>query len=1048
MAVLPTGAVTFLFTDIEGSTHLLQKLGPSWADVLATHCDLLRSAVSGAGGIEFGNEGDALFFVFEGAGDAVAGALAGQRAIDGHRWPEGHRVRVRMGMHSGEATLTRGGTYVGLALHQAARICSAGHGGQVVLTSATAKLAAERMPDGTSLVDLGHHRLRDLPDPLHLFQLAHPDLAERFPRLRSDAAPGNLPKQITRFVGRSSLVEAAVRQLTAGASLLTFTGAGGAGKTRLALEVAAEVVDTVPHGAWLVELASLTDGSLVAQTVAAALDVREEPGLTVVESLAASLADKRLLLLLDNCEHVVAEAADLVGDLLAACPGLQVVVASQEALGITGEVTVRVPPLPAAEGVELFVDRARLHRPDFELNDDTAAAVDAICGRLDGIPLAIELAAARVAVLSPRQIADRLDDQFRLLTGGSRTALPRHRTLRAAVDWSFSLLGADEQRLLCSLAVFPGPFSLDAVEAVCDGDLDLLSRLVARSLVVVEEQDLEARYHLLESIRQYAEDKLADEGRLAELRRALVGWCAELVTRAEAELSGPAQATWFGRLDREYDLIRAALGWAEPADLLEMSADLWRFWLVRGHWNEGLSWLDRALSFEGGRPMARARALAAAGDLATEQGDLARSQSLLEEALELWRSLDDIEGVARALNHLGNLARMRGEFDTARGFLSEALGIRRAAGNDRATATSLRNLGVVAARQRDTETARSYYREALPLARSSGDSRVVASLTALLAQVAFADGESDEAMALADEGLALAREVGDRRLTAEHLTILAGLASAAGDDAGATTRFEEALVIWRSLDAPDAVAWLHTVLGEMALAAGGVEVAWRHLEEARQVWTRLGDEPQGAAVAVLAGQVACMTGRLDEADELLHGAEDVAARLGDAALASAASHGLGEVARLRGRWDEAAGLYERALLEADATGWRRLRWGPVLGLAVVARHQGRYDEAHELLRQSIALRPGIGRRLGTAGCLDEVAAVLAETGKPAAAAQLLGAASSLRRSAGAARLPVNVEEHEGLVASLRTRLGDDVYDAAWHRGAALGADEAVALALE
>jgi predicted ATPase/class 3 adenylate cyclase/Tfp pilus assembly protein PilF len=1053
----PTGTVTFLFTDIEGSTHALQQLGDAYAQLLGLYTEVLCEAFTVAGGIEFGTEGDALFFAFHDAGSAVGAALEGQLALSEQRWPGGLDVRVRMGIHTGEASLTPAGTYVGLALHLAARVCSAAHGAQVVLSDDTLVLAGA-LPPAAEAIDLGHHRLKDFPDPVALYQLVHPRLQREFPRLRSDAAPGNLPKQITRFVGRGRQLAQATEWLAQGKPLVSLTGPGGAGKTRLALEVAAEVVDAYPHGAWLVELAAINEGERVAQAVASAIGLRDEPGRELVDSLVDTLRTQRALLVLDNCEHLVAACAELSTRLLQSCPGLQILATSQEALGVTGEAVLLVPSLELhTEAVELFVDRARLHRPDFDAAAN-AEVIGKIVARLDGIPLAIELASARVGVLSPTQIAARLDDQFRLLTGGSRAALPRQRTLRAAVDWSHSLLTDDEQVLLRRLAVFAGGFGLEGAEAVGGGDvLDGLARLVARSLVIAEEQDGEARYRLLETIRQYAQDKLAEAGELAGVRSRHLEWFHRFVLDAEPELTGPDQAEWLARLDREADNLRAAMDWcgshpSGDALLLTFAVSLWRFWLVRGHWNEGRSWLARALAVSTDpRSATHARALAAAGDLATEEADYRAASQLLQASLELWRDLDEPEGVAKTLNHLGNLARARFEHDAARSLLTEALGIRRQEGNLRGISVSLRNLGVLAAQQRDFETARSFYEEALPIARGHGDKRVVASLAHGLAQVRFADGDHGGAASLAEEGLAIAGQLGDRQLIAELLTVLSGISAAEGDAALAASRLEESLVLWRALGSRNAVAWVHTTLGEMALAAGDLRRAQGNLATALDAWRRIGDAAAVARVASVAGQCSFLLDEPTDAKPSFEEALELAAKVGDDSLRAAALQGLGDVARVQGDLAYAQRLYDQSLEVAAATGWKRLLWGPMLGLAIVARQRREPQRALELLRQSIALRPGLGRRLGTAGCLDEIAAVLATSSSPSSAgvletaARLLGAARGLREEVGAELPPVRRGPHEAVLASVREQLGEG-FAPAWKSGLAMTADDAVALA--
>jgi predicted ATPase/class 3 adenylate cyclase len=851
----PSGWVTFLFTDIEGSTHLLQRLGERYAVLLDAHRRLIWDAISAHGGREFGTQGDAVFAAFAHPADAVWAALSAQRALAHYPWPIGFEIHVRMGIHSGEASIDPGG-YVGLAVHEVARICSAAHGRQVVVsgpTAAAVRAAGAALPLGASFTDLGLHRLKDLPEPLHLYQLGHPDLPADVGGLRLDAVPGNLPKQITRFIGRQEELAEGATHLAAGHRLLTLTGSGGCGKTRLALQVAAGAVDDFPDGAWLVELAALTEPHLVAQAVASAVDIRDEPGRDLVDVMAETLANRRLLLVLDNCEHLLLACAELADRLLERCPGVHILATSQETLGVAGEAVIRVAPLAlpkptdplermaGTDAVALFVDRATLTRSDFVLSEANRAAVAAICRRLDGIPLAIELAAARVNLLSAAQIAERLDDRFRLLSGGSRTALPRHQTLRATFDWSHELLSAPEQTLFRRLAVFAGGWTLEATEAIADGSdgaagsdgsdgpagrtgapagrtgdpvdtLDLLDRLVSRSLVVVEEQDGASRFRFLETVRQYATERLVAAGEMPALRAHHLAWCTALARAGEPALTGPDQAAWFHRLAAEYDNLRSAMEWAasESAlahELLELAADLWRFWLVRGHWNEGREWLSRALAAnEGTRDMTMARALSAAGDLATEQGDHAAGAPLLTAALELWRELDQQEGIAKAMNQLGILARARFEYDAARGLLVDALAIRRATGNRRGMAVSLRNLGVLAFLQQDHETARSLFEEALPLAREVQDKRVIASITHALAAVIAEDGDREGARLLAEEGLGLARELGDRHLIAEHLVLLAAVS-------GDTALVDKALAIWDALGSRDAEPRAYTTSG-------------------------------------------------------------------------------------------------------------------------------------------------------------------------------------------------------------------------------------------
>lgn len=1055
---LPAGTVSFLFTDIEGSTHLLQKLGDRYPAALDEHFAILRAAVSGRSGIELGTAGDALFVVFERAADALAAAVQAQLALRDHAWPGDEPLRVRMGIHTGEATVRPDG-YTGLAVNLAARLCAAGHGAQILISEATRLVGGEAIPDTVGLRDLGFHRLKDLPEPERLYQVLHPDLPSDFPGLRLDAVPGNLPKQITTFVGRRRERAAAAERLRGDARLVTLTGSGGCGKTRLALQVAADVVDDYSHGAWLIELADIQEPHLVGPAVAAALDVREEAGRPLLETIAAAIGGKRLLLILDNCEHLVAACADVAEALLMACPALHVLASSQEALGVLGETVLRVPPLsfpPAAaaatpdalrlyESVELFVDRATRRRPGFHLTADNADAVAQICRRLDGIPLAIELAAARITVLSPQQIAARLDDQFRLLTGGSRSALPRQQTLRAAVEWSDRLLAERDRRLLRLLSVFAGGWTLEAAIAVCGAAagpeplddlemLDLHERLVARSLVVVEEQDGASRYRLLETIRQFAREKLIESGDVTPLRSGHLDWCTALAAEAEPKLTGPDQGVWLARLATEYDNLRTAMEWAAShpsgtSRLLWLTASLWRYWLIKGEWTEGRAWLDRALAVtEGERSATRARALAAAGDLATEQADYETADPLLRESLTIWDELGDQEGRAKALNHLGNLACSRFDYESARRYLNEALDLRRRAGNDRGMAVTLRNLGSVAALQRDHESAQSLYTEALALARGLGEKRVIATLTHALSEVLVFDGDWASGRALAEEGLVIARDLGDKQAIAEHLVVLAGIdrfGPDGGEDSDAAAMLAEALDLWQALGSRDAAAWAQGTLGGIALAAGDVASARDHYEAALARWREVGDIAAVSQVLNLAGWAAMQQGDLAHARAWLEEAIPLARKVDDPAQLSSTLHSLAELARIDRDLAQADELAAEAIDAGHAGGWTTLRWWPALTRAAVARERGDIDTARSRLAEAAAVSPSIGRRPALAAMLEEAAALrwAGGQGDAVAAAHRLGAAAALR-DGGAPLAPVFRAAVTDLIAAVGGALGD------------------------
>ena len=667
---LPNGTVTFLFTDMEGSTRLWEEHPQAMRPALARHDALLRQAIEDNNGVVFKTIGDAFCTAFATAPDALKAALAAQCALHAEPWPDALSLRVRMALHTGAAEL-REGDYFGQPLNRVARLLGAGHGGQTLLSDVAHDLTRDTLPASVSLLSLGEHRLRDLGRPESVFQLLHPALPSEFPPLKSldnPELPNNLPVQVTSFIGREKEIEA-VETLLSKTRLLTLTGSGGCGKTRLGLQVAADVLENYPDGVWLIELAPLADPALVPQAVAQALNVSEEPGKPLLPTLVAALKAKRLLLVLDNCEHVLDACSRLVDALLRACPGVGVLASSREGLGIAGETVYRVPSLslpdpkqtatPASlnlyEAVRLFVDRARAALPGFVVTNANAPALASVCHRLDGIPLAIELAAARVRSLSVEEINNKLDNRFRLLTGGSRTALPRQQALRALIDWSFDLLNAQEKMLLCRLSVFAGGWTLQAAEAVGVGEsltgesiedweiLDLLTSLVDKSLVLAQTQRETTRYGLLETVRQYVRDRLTESGESLVVRTRHANYFLTLAEEVKPKMRGMEQVQWMGVLEEEHDNLRQALAWyaedAQDAEAggkgLRLAAALFELWKTHGHLSEGRERLHTLLAHPTRQEptSARAQALAEAGWLAYMQDDYVQTRVLLEKSL-------------------------------------------------------------------------------------------------------------------------------------------------------------------------------------------------------------------------------------------------------------------------------------------------------------------------------------------------------------------------------------------------------------------------------
>ncbi len=808
MPALPTGTVTFLFTDIEGSTTLLQRLGDRWyAEVLAEHQRLLRDAFAKGNGHEIDTQGDAFLVAFSRAREALAAAVAAQETLIKHPWPDGASLRVRMGLHTGEP-LSGGTGYVGIDVHRAARIAAAGHGGQILLSDVTHGLVARDLPEGVGLRDLGEHRLKDLAHPHHLFQALATDLPDNYPPLRSlNAHPHNLPIQLTSFIGRKREI-AEVKRLLGTARLVTLAGSGGAGKTRLALQVAADVIEDYTDGVWLAEFAPIGDPALVPKTVASALGVPEQPGRGMTETLVDTLGPKALLLVLDNCEHLLAACGDLAAALLRACPEVRILATSREGLGVPGETLWRVPSLslpdvhrlPASEdlilydAVRLFVDRAVAAAPGFIVTGQNAPAVAQVCQQLDGIPLAIELAAARVKVLAVEQIAVRLDDRFRLLTGGSRMVLPRHQTLRAAIDWSYHLLSEPEKVLLRRLSVFAGGWTLEAAESVCAGGsveaadiLDLLTSLVDKSLVLAEIQGGEARYRLLETVRQYGRDRLVEAGEETEVRARHRAWCLALAERAYPDfMRGQRHEIWLERLETEHDNLRAALEWND-ADKngaeagLHLAGALHWLWYRHDHWGEAHGWLERVLARSANAPpSALPRALLAATHFAWRRGNYGLATTLGEKGLALCHDLGDKEVNAQLLFHLGIVAGRQGDFERSMSLYDECVDLARELANTWLHGATLCQHALLAGTQGDYQRATALSTQGLALLREVGDGWTIAWSLYMQGQVGLGQSDYDRAKRSFTESLSLCGKVGNRYMSMECLGGLARAASAQG----------------------------------------------------------------------------------------------------------------------------------------------------------------------------------------------------------------------------------------------------------------------------
>ena len=796
-------AVTYLFSDIEGSTRLWESDPALAAITLAWHDELSRAVVAHHRGAVVKMTGDGMHAAFDDPADAVAAAVDLQLALG--EPAAGHApLSVRCGLHLG-ADQRRDNDFFGPAVNRAARIMGAAHGGQILVSQAVSERVAGRLPPEVGLRQLGAVRLRDLGSAEALCQIVHPRLRSDFPPLRSMAStPNNLSEQLNSFVGRDREMEQ-VRQLLANSRLLTLLGMGGLGKSRLSMQVAAIVLDDYPDGVWFVELAALSETQLVPQAVASVLGVREEPGSTVVDALIRFVRDKKLLIVLDNCEHVVQACAELAKRLLQAGPQVRVLASSRDALRIAGEAVFQVAPLPAPgeaeqsvdallanDAVRLFFDRATAVQPAFRLTAQAAAAVAEICRRLDGIPLALELAAARTRAMPIEMIAERLNDRFKLLTTHDRTVLPRQQTLRALIDWSYDLLPPSEQRLFQRLSVFASGWTLEAAESVVAGDpiesgdvLDMLANLVEKSLVMLDVDS--GRYRMLDTVRTYAAEKLGDGDEEAATRSRHLEWCLGLAERARPGLAGPEQGRWIAELDRERENLLGAHRWCDRAEGgVELGLQL--VFLLKLYWYQhGLLTLGHRIAAEAlartrpdDRSLARCRGLADVGQFCTFMGRYAEARGYLEESLALARELGDQNRIAAVLQPLGQAYRGEGDLANAGRYSEESITVARAVGNQRQLASALNSHAQLLRQQGDVSGAEALYAEAVQILEALGDHESVAIGRLNLAVVAIERGQTGAARALLAQALQVATTLGSLQVGQSTLDVLAGLCATEG----------------------------------------------------------------------------------------------------------------------------------------------------------------------------------------------------------------------------------------------------------------------------
>jgi predicted ATPase/DNA-binding SARP family transcriptional activator len=923
-ARLPTGTVTFLLTDLEGSTAHWEKDGEEFRTALAIHHTLLRRTFRRFGGYEVKEAGDGFIVAFERAGDALACAVAGQCALTEHSWPEAvGSLRVRMALHTGDVELQQA-DYHGLVLHHAFRMLAAGHGGQVLCSEATAVVVRRNLEPRTRLIDLGVYRLRDVEISERLFQVEYPEMAQRvFPPLRAETGYArNLPLQFTRFIGRErELGQVDELLLAEQTRLVTLTGPGGTGKSRLALELAGRLVEGFHGAVWFVPLAGLSDPQRIVDAVLGALRLLRSPSVEPLDQIEEVLSRQPSLLVLDNFEHLVEQGASVVQALLERLSSLKCLVTSRQVLGLSGEREFVVSPLqtpagalgagahrptpdagvgapPSAplgleqlsmyESVQLFIDRAQIVKPDFQVTNRNAAAVAELCNRLEGIPLALELAAARAQVLTPGQMLHQLAHRFEFLVSRKRDGAKRHQTLHAAMEWSYRLLQPELQRFFARLSVFRGGWTWEAAEAVCEEPLalDYLAQLRECSLVVAEEVGEETRFGMLETLREFGQEYLEASGEMPRVRQQHADFFHGLAEEAVPKLRGSEEMAWLDRLEREHDNLRSALEWlgaqGQGEAGLRLGGTLWRFWEIRGHWTEGRERLAGLLALreaEAGTA-ARAAALQGAGWLALRQGQYGTAQALLEERLAIHRELGNKGDIASSLSSVGIAAGLQGEYGAARALHEESLAIKRELGDKSAIAASLNNLGMVAWDQREWDAARAFYEESLAIRRELEDKGGIASSLNNLGIVAHDQGDYGKARALHEESLAINRELGDQRGIAASLYQLGDVASGEGEYGTAHTRYEESLAINRELGNKRDIAGALGSLGSVAQAQGDHGLARALFEESLAMNRELGSQRGIVSDIERLAAVALAQAQSERAARLLGAAEGLREALG------------------------------------------------------------------------------------------------------------------------------------------------------------------------
>lgn len=889
MKIIPSGNIAFLFTDIEGSTKLSQEFPDTIHSELEKHHSIMKRAIESNRGFIFEIIGDGFCSAFENAGNAVRAAVAAQLELACEKWND-VKIKVRMGIHSGDVEWN-GNNYIGyITLASTARITSAAYGEQILISKNAFDLfnLDNTFRDKISFRDLGERRLKDLINPIRVYQVLSDGLRKDFPPLKTpDARPSNLPVQLTGFIGRIEEIEQ-IKNLLLRSHLITITGMGGTGKTRLALQVGFDVIDHFENGVWLAELAALSETSLLAETIIKIFGLMEEPNKSQEDTLCDFLKNKELLLILDNCEHLVHTCADLAEKLLISCPRLRIITTSREALKCRGEqlfpvVGMSVPPnvemtpekIIEYESIKLFIGRATSVNPKFSISNDNVAAIAGICSQLDGVPLAIELAAAKIRFLSVEKIYERLDDRFNLLTKGNRTSLPRQQTLRALIDWSYDLLSEQERILWRRTTVFNGGWTLDAAEVICPDVisekrdvLDLLSQLIEKSIVIFDED--KERYNMTETIRQYGEEKFAESENREITEKKYLKYYMDLAETAAPKLRSSEMEIWMRKLDVENGNLKKSLHlsleYGEYENGIRLVGALVNFWTAQGLFSSGVHLLNIFLEKAAGVPDSlRAKALYISGMLLMLHGEFEKSRKHTEDSLKIYRRTEDKKGIALCLNILASDASEQGRYEDATRLYEESLLIRRESGDERGVILTLNNLGNVKFNQGEFRTAKKFIEESLEYYRNAGDKRIIANTLANLANVLCGLEENENATKLIEEALQMQRETGDKKAVANSLLNLGDLSLNNGEYENARKYLEESLAIFEEIEDRAGIAFSLCELGYLGIAKGDFEKSLEYIEKSLSIRIDIGDKRGSADCYENLGKLHAATKKFNEA---------------------------------------------------------------------------------------------------------------------------------------------------------------------------------------